>query len=1480
MNTNGPSFPSANSYPVTSHSVTETAAPDQKVKASPMETGPAPVALHSSPDHSREESLLSQNLFSEMQASVEQLLLKNYDGSRPEPGKIARMHHGAQHQSREAMWSLILLQMRKEMGDPQAINFPDEYVPALLATCLLHDSGREGEGFDRAEWEEASGDNCRQHLLDARYSPELADICAKAIQFKDDPNHYPYRDEPLACMIRSLLHDADVLEVMRVRTDFDLDYLELFNECKSVHEHQEKIISLAKSVREVIGQQGDLVGSCRIIGTVDERQQEFAASKSATFSPEQKNAYEYATNTFQAQLDHLKSSQPELFGTLSRLTGPLPEYKTFSLNSLEKEHGALGHSVQQDEAGKYVDRATKQAWYVKCPPDSLAARNEILMMKLARKLGLNVPECRLHHENGKAFIISDWHDNLTVGQEALSKTAPLERARLLMVAAVLGNRDIIGLWTNTFVNTLSQLISVDWGEAGIFGPPRAEKRKGKGLFTSTPLELDILRDPDSALAKAAIGNNGAHYAAACNAAQLFSNLDQSDLEQAAAQILAISCKDIDQLIKAFGPEKPTERQWLRQTIHDRIVWLALRFPEACQEQTVTPAEQSTIEASGIRGYCRATQTTDIEDGQVRIHQQQQKDGKVATVGTLRLTPEAADRLSELLYLATPQHRLSEKLKFFHTDVGSTRMTPELRHEIEQLESECLNLAQALEFSELHWQQEQNTFSKLTDAIDFLDRARSQPDGGLIDFSSLPEVEPPVHNPPMRFSTVINDRVEDDAGSFSLTNLKQGHGQQNGQTGIKQDSCELHAIITRPGRGVTLEYHGSNQPDAKTFERQLTITVDAEGVEASQKIFTTLKQLKLDTARPTDQDLQEDYLNRLAEYYGWHDQMNASLPAELRARPRIEDKEQLAQQRIEYKEQFVRNQLRLSTPPRWQHHCRLINGARVYYRPPFPYGVDKGHEKDYCLLHNLSYSAEDERAEPAKIIGQLLESGASLDSHIERVRKGIKPVGSFSLSDNIQSGAARLTYTRLGKRKGNTQKARLQFHPETLGRLDIMAFKSCVYAFSKTLSPTEPLLLRHKRQRLEKPDICQTLADDDCNQMDFPGSLSLLDELQSIRVTSEQERRQVLSVLKKHFDYLPDGRSVEELVPQPFSLRPEYEELIHSGKPIASLVKAAGYDQFERLKQQNPKLKEGRVSRLDGITLYPGTPIKGLDFLAARFKGSTIKRVTFHNCGFDNCSLAGVNLKGCRFHDCHFSERSQLNISQLESAKFYFDSNNNKSMCEKENVARSKDLFFRICKEAVLPRSCTLGSDEIRLILRKCNQAGILSCLCPSRQSELATTINFKVMPLDFSTNELLFFQSVMIEKSENANDVKLLKCIKPDIATIALLMNNNKNFYRYCLPGEKVNFCGVCFEQGADFSDIDLSGYDLAGTSFDGAVFRPEQLIGLNLSGCTFKNCLPKWLNATRVRSKMLKHPDIARGRKEVPQDLRSISDTQPCHPS
>ena len=594
---------------------------------------------------SSELSLSRQN-FEDCDTLVRSYLLQPYDPLNPGTADtIERLGHGVQHASRMAVWALALLQLRRQHRDVNALALPDEMTLVLLKACLLHDSGREADGQDKPEWEAASADNLKEHLQNLGFSQAMALQCSQAIINKDQSASCQHLPVDIRT-IRSLLHDADVLDVMRTRSQFYLNKLEGYQSTNQAG--RTDYVLLAKNVREVIASQGDL----NSLAAIYEQQggECLQQGMSTSFSLSEKKKWEHAKAPFSQQLRSICNASTELKELLSSATLHLPEPVEFSLKAMRKVSGAIGR-VGGFLTGKYWHEGSNTYYYVKeAEPES--AKNQVLMASLARLLGINVPTTFVHEENGNTFVVSEWQDGLKSGREVLEELPKEHWVRILLVNSIIGNNDVLNSgWVNIEVKADGTPVMFDWDAAGLCSRYQISKTSKSWAddFSSLPLLLKHLRDLNAPFfhsCKLIVGCRG-----------LFAKLTDQDLLGGVETLLnETDWAELDRLIETSG-FKAGDRTWLRQTIHDRIAWLATRFPQACSQYRVTPAEYKAMEAAGVRGLCFQTSPQDIHNGQLRIFQRLDENDSPQTCLTGTLTPHASRRLADHLGLEYPLSQL-------------------------------------------------------------------------------------------------------------------------------------------------------------------------------------------------------------------------------------------------------------------------------------------------------------------------------------------------------------------------------------------------------------------------------------------------------------------------------------------------------------------------------------------------------------------------------------------------------------------------------------------------------------------------------------------------------------------------------------------------------------------------------------------------------------------------------------------------------
>ncbi|MHB9037886.1 MAG: minor capsid protein [Armatimonadota bacterium] len=176
---------------------------------------------------------------------------------------------------------------------------------------------------------------------------------------------------------------------------------------------------------------------------------------------------------------------------------------------------------------------------------------------------------------------------------------------------------------------------------------------------------------------------------------------------------------------------------------------------------------------------------------------------------------------------------------------------------------------------------------------------------------------------------------------------------------------------------------------------------------------------------------------------------------------------------------------------------------------------KGYSLHHSLTNNKSISSFLDKA--------LGDNGAMI-STIEKLRSGITP-GGMSPTEDMNSGGASYVFTRI-KRSPTAGFAGegLYFKKQLLRRMDAVSYGSDNYGRVKDNFVTE--------NRGSDPSVWKIFSNNTGNETIFKYSITLLDNLESIVVRGELEKKRVLLIFKKHgIKVLPDGRKIEEVVIQ-------------------------------------------------------------------------------------------------------------------------------------------------------------------------------------------------------------------------------------------------------------------------------------------------------------------------------------------------------------
>ena len=1214
---------------------------------------------------------------------VKTVLLQSYRFS-PNLRTIARPVHGLQHSCRTAIWALSVLQLRKQQHDPLALAFPDNMVPLLVKACLFHDSGRQGDGKDTVEWEQASADNLREHLRNCGIGQSLAWQCGEAICNKDKPDACHHLPEEIQTL-RSLLHDADTLEVMRVRPRFYMNKLECFAACED-NKQRQNYRSLATEVGKVIARQGDLWVPIALHDS-NASDEKFFSIDTAGLREDIKKQWEHHPSPLWYQLFSIGKQSDFIRGLITPYAGEYltePPDSSFSLATLNPH-----------KTGLYIDPVNQQFYAIKVTSCELSAHNQVLMANLARLLGMTVPESFVHQEQGHFYVVShvpsEWSGNLKGGQEVL-QSLPLEQwARLLLINVIVGNERMVNsAWEGIELTPDGEPVMFHWDLAGLatryLARDEAETVPGTDDFSSMPVLLKKLRDP-----RAPVMNS---FPVKNPCVDILAQLDDDFLGHTLQKILSqLDWQALDRLIEHSG-FLPGDRSWLRQTIHDRIAWLTTRFPNTLAEgERVSMAEYKAIEAAGIRGGWLPVKGQDIRGGQICISQLLDANSQPITRMSLRLSRSAGNNLADNLALERGLHHLANKVQYInHALNGKYR---DWRSDLTSLADECDAFAKQLSKDKGRWHDDDHDTINETVATlqDIAKQCQVSLTADQPFIERLPEIHHPLPAPvfPARVSSKVGEEADAKVqlsqfshGFARLTPQSVGYFRKRQLRGRQLPASPVRRVELKTAvrEGGSILFFPPNLPEALTFEHKLIITLEGHSKAVVEALFRELAELGIHGERPTTDDLAEQWLNALADYHGCLGEMNHSTAA---------DDGNLINTS---KKKFLKQRLQLSDDALldWEVHCRIRAGRLVHYLPGFPHGIMANPAREFCLGHNINFFADQHR-ETGQILINSLNNEAGLISYGRRADIGMKPFGSVGGMFRRIKHDANYVFSRLMPVKQTDEEEEKQegeyrrkytgamvmmFKPEALGRMD-----GGVYAnldqFTEPFPELDAFARNQKIIVQSKSDYQRVIWGDEKQETHFSNPLSLLDELNIIQVGSAKDQNHLLHMLKQRYSHWPDGRPLEQLFRQSWLTR--YHELTcESSKvdeDIKNVIRLCGEAGFQLLLAQNPQLLRGKLESLDGMTLNGrGNRKCQLDLTGCSMNGTVFKSVYFQECKLRTEQLSSVTVEDVSFTECSF-DGERLPLTVLDNARFRPDTSYGQ-LKPSDNTDQQSRLIYQSC----------------------------------------------------------------------------------------------------------------------------------------------------------------------------------------------------------
>ncbi|MHB1001955.1 MAG: minor capsid protein [Armatimonadota bacterium] len=193
-----------------------------------------------------------------------------------------------------------------------------------------------------------------------------------------------------------------------------------------------------------------------------------------------------------------------------------------------------------------------------------------------------------------------------------------------------------------------------------------------------------------------------------------------------------------------------------------------------------------------------------------------------------------------------------------------------------------------------------------------------------------------------------------------------------------------------------------------------------------------------------------------------------------------------------------------------------------YRQQYRFDIsDEQLEKEmagYSLYHNLTNGSS-----MSGFLDTALGNNGAMISTVEKLRSGVMP-GGMSPEEDMRSGGASYVFTRIRKSPlaGGNRDNGIYLKKRLLRRMDAISYNHDAYG-----KVIDDYVTQH---RGFSPKEWKSFSGKSGNETILKYSVTLLDNLEHIVVSSATEHKKVMDVFKKYnISVLPDGRKIEEVV---------------------------------------------------------------------------------------------------------------------------------------------------------------------------------------------------------------------------------------------------------------------------------------------------------------------------------------------------------------
>jgi SPP1 gp7 family putative phage head morphogenesis protein len=829
--------------------------------------------------------------------------------------------------------------------------------------------------------------------------------------------------------------------------------------------------------------------------------------------------------------------------------------------------GSTRPTLQEDRQGKRW--VVKQASQGGLEPDHI--KSEALADQLYQTLGYDVPAGHIvNTADGPAKItefldgqtLSDWKRGKTKAQ----REAVYEKLHDGFIAdALFANHDVAGLsFDNIFIGDDGTPYRIDNGGALLYraqGQPKQD-------FGRVVRELESMRGPKNRNAVTA---------------EIFANLPEAKMHK---QIRHIASKRADlRRVIAQSDIDAAKKLQLLETVDERIDYLQGLLPKADPVDTskrvrggrrdvaayeVDAEFVDRVKKSRVNGVSLAGDARDVEDNDVLVWEQKDAAGDDTTRISMKLTAEGSQKVEAALkqvmdaaeVTATrgpaptldpkknPQYINDQTNGYFEKIKKGYKTAYTHRNNGAYNETTLQEMADAASF--LEWLAENGTGEDAEMARYYVPHAKAVqdavkagkkatvPGGAPMMDAYIPrklreQDKPAKDTPPPTGMKAKLVPVRRTANDFS-----NGFALEKTDANYPKNALPGQEYIIDAGDGVQINFMPRQASDSTeqraglALEGTFEVTL-AGGMTPDQmtKAKALARTMGIDLDPPTPEFEESLYIHRTIAARG----------RDKKGRGRAEynriwkDDSLTDAQRVAKQKAWVSKNMGIDLPdeptewydPAGRTSTSVGDGRRQWAAWDMTAeAVAKELPKEnYVIQHTVGGLQDTSRGRVEGALKAMLQSGGELTSTTQRLRKGVpifdkygNQIGDTPTAD-INTGGATTAFTRLRKRRDSERVHGIFFKMRNVRRADAVHYQKDKYG---------ALSYRNTSEHMQTVDRMKSATERIGNELLFKNGISLLDEIDVIRVWDDEERDKVLDIFKENkVTHMPDGRPVAEIV---------------------------------------------------------------------------------------------------------------------------------------------------------------------------------------------------------------------------------------------------------------------------------------------------------------------------------------------------------------